>query len=53
MKDPVVEQLSTDLNELQKEFLIQKAEIAAMSRSVTPSPPFRCSICSFVLASVQ
>jgi chromosome segregation ATPase len=44
MNNPVVEQLSTDLKELRKEFLIQKAEIAAMSRTVTPSSPFRCSI---------
>jgi hypothetical protein len=35
MKDLVVEQLSTELNELRKEFLIQKAEIAAMSANVT------------------
>jgi predicted RNase H-like nuclease (RuvC/YqgF family) len=35
MNDPVVKQLSTDLNELRKELLIQKAEIAAMLRTVT------------------
>jgi chromosome segregation ATPase len=42
MNDPVVKQLSTDLKELRKEFLIQKAESAAMLRTVNPSPPFRC-----------
>jgi hypothetical protein len=34
MNDPVVKQLSTDLKEFRKEFLIQQAAIAAMSRTV-------------------
>jgi chromosome segregation ATPase len=45
MKNPVVEQLSTDFIELRKVILAQKARIAAMSSTVAPSrnqrpPPF-------------
>jgi hypothetical protein len=52
LKDSVVEQLSTESKEFRNEFLSQKAQIAAMLRTVTlsqnhpPSPfsPVACSI---------
>jgi hypothetical protein len=37
LKDPVVEQLSTEFSELRKEVLTQKAQIAGRSPTVTPS----------------
>jgi hypothetical protein len=37
LKDSVVEQLSTELNEFRNEFLSQKSQIAAILRTVTPS----------------